>query len=104
MTAYMIVEFKTYDTAEFARYRNILVTAAQSAGGQILAIDEAPLPLVGDKRVELIALIAFASVRDFEALRQSPEGLQLSVLRDSIGDVTVTILRDGQEPPDPDGD
>ena len=94
MAAYMLVDNRITDQADFSEYIEKIPQVVAAYGGRFLARGGAVQVVEGDYTPERIVVIEFDSLEQANAYANSPEYTELSVIRNR-STRTSTIIVDG---------
>ena len=94
MAAYMLVDNRVIDQEDFNEYIEKIPNVVAAYGGRFLARGGAIQVVEGDYTPERVVVIEFESLEQANAYANSPEYLELSVIRNR-STRTSTIIVDG---------
>lgn len=93
MTVYFIAQVKINDPAKYADYEAGFLEIFQNFQGEIIAVDDAPTTLEGEKKNERVVLLKFPDQEQAMQWYQSPQYLQLAKIRLANAESTIKLVK-----------
>jgi uncharacterized protein (DUF1330 family) len=93
VTIYAIAQLRFTDRVTYDRYRARFMEVFRSHRGTLLAVDESPQVVEGDRHWEKVVLMSFADQAAFRGWADSPEYQQIPKDRHARADTVVLLAK-----------
>ena len=92
MTAYMLVDCKVTDPAQYEEYKRLAMPAVELYGGRYLARGGETLVLEGNWQPNRVVVLAFPTLQDVRKFYDSPEYRAARAAREGSADMNIIAV------------
>lgn len=93
MSVYLVAQLKIHDRARYNQYVSGFMEIFVKYSGRVLAVDEAPQSLEGDRNYTRMVLLEFPSEKQAREWFESDEYQRLAQHRHAAADADIVLIK-----------